>query len=625
MRKRIGIFIGEITSEYQEVVLKAIFRKAGELDYDVFVFCNFGGYGDNVLYAEGEKDIIRIPEFSKLDGIIVAEDTFDIDGMESELEGLLKEKAKCPVVYMRDSKDSFYNVLVEDGEAIADMTRHFIRHHGFKDICFMTGNMRSEDAKKRYHAFMNVMKEEGIPVTDHMIFEGNYWRKKGKEAVDWFMEGRDSYPQAIICSNDYMALSICDELKKRGVRIPEEVCVSGYDDVLEARRYQPSLTSIKAPFEGMGEKAVEMIDNVCAGREQKRVEWLKPVLSLRKSCGCGAGGQLEDLSWMLTKMYIQEDNIKQSVFMTTDYQDAFEEEEYLRVAEKYLQNVNCTKAYLCLHDFEEKKSEEAENENYFSEKMVLKRIFSNDCRGIKCEEEFDRGSILPDSVLEAEKAHGYLIFPIHYKNKNYGYMAFTFDNDAWPGSYIQAYLMSLANAIEDAFMHRELSNLEQIRTLYHVDPLTGIYNRRGYEKHLRRLYERYKEEEKCLSIVSIDMNGLKYINDNFGHAEGDEALCHLARVLEKLVKEDEICARVGGDEFSVLLYSNTEERSREFEKQFAAAMKEEEESFDKPYPFCASVGICCVNDEKNLSLMSCMQLADKRMYMQKKKTKMMRV
>ena len=51
MRRKIGIFMGEVESEYQEVILKSIFARAKELDYDVFVFCNFGSYGDNVLYA----------------------------------------------------------------------------------------------------------------------------------------------------------------------------------------------------------------------------------------------------------------------------------------------------------------------------------------------------------------------------------------------------------------------------------------------------------------------------------------------------------------------------------------------------------------------------------------------
>mgnify|MGYP000764196500 CR=1 FL=1 len=132
-------------------------------------------------------------------------------------------------------------------------------------------------------------------------------------------------------------------------------------------------------------------------------------------------------------------------------------------------------------------------------------------------------------------------------------MAFCFKEQNWMNSYIQAYLMSLANAIEDAKMHDELSNLEQIKSFYLMDTLTGIYNRRGYEKKLSELYDRFKEEEFYLTVVSIDMDGLKYINDQFGHAEGDDALKRLAGVMKKLEKPEEVSARTGGDEFSMLL------------------------------------------------------------------------
>ena len=55
-----------------------------------------------------------------------------------------------------------------------------------------------------------------IEVGEHDIYEGNYWTNRGAKAVDYFLDGKDDYPEAIICANDYMALSICEELKKRG-------------------------------------------------------------------------------------------------------------------------------------------------------------------------------------------------------------------------------------------------------------------------------------------------------------------------------------------------------------------------------------------------------------------------
>jgi len=622
MRKRIGVFMGEVTLEHQEIILKATFEKANSLGYDVFVFCNFGAYGDNVLHTEGEKSVIKIPDLDTLCGIVVVEDTFDIDSMITELRAYLKEKAHCPVVYLRERNEDCYSVLVSGGEAIAEMTRHFIYHHGFRDICFMSGPYDSEDAMDRYNHFLKVMEEAGIEVTEHMVFDGDYWRARGKQAIDWFMEGRTTYPQVIICANDYMALSVCEELKRRGVRIPEDVCVSGYDDVLEARSCRPSITSVSVPFAQLGDKAVELIHNVNSGIPQEKEVWLKPIFRYRRSCGCGEQGAGEDLSWLMTKNYYLEDDMKQTVFMNSEYQDAFEEEDYLRVAEKYLLNVRCNKAFLCLCDRTEEDGD-LDNESGYTEKMILKRIFERGSKTVRCEQLFDRRELLPKEIIENEEAKGYLIFPIHHGNKCYGYMVFWF-KESWPFSYIQAYLMGMGSAIEGAYMHKEISSLEQIKSLYHKDPLTGIYNRRGFERQLQVLHERYEDEGKHLSIVSIDMNDLKYINDNFGHTEGDEALCRLASVLLELIGEDEICARVGGDEFFVLLYADSREREERFEEEFVIAMQQEEERAGKPYPFRASLGICCFSEERDLSLVACMQLADKRMYTQKRKNKMMR-
>lgn len=96
--------MGYITQNYQKDVLQAIFKEANELGYTVFCFANFGAYGDKVLYAEGERGIMYLPDLTQLDGIIVGEDTFDVPGMGNEIYVYLKKNADCPVVYLRGKR-----------------------------------------------------------------------------------------------------------------------------------------------------------------------------------------------------------------------------------------------------------------------------------------------------------------------------------------------------------------------------------------------------------------------------------------------------------------------------------------------------------------------------------------
>lgn len=562
--------MGYITQNYQKDVLQAIFKEANELGYTVFCFANFGAYGDKVLYAEGERGIMYLPDLTQLDGIIVGEDTFDVPGMGNEIYVYLKKNADCPVVYLRTAREGFYRVVMDEGEAIRNMTRHFTQIHGFRDVCFMTGAFDRLDARNRYQGYLDVMHEEGIEVTDHMVFFGDYWREKGKEAVDWFLQGRKpgNYPQAIICSNDYMALSVCEELQHRGIRIPEDVCVSGYDDITESREYYPPLTTAKVPFKEMGKRAVRIIEEALQGEKPEPATTFVPEMCFRQSCGCHEQ-EVENHSWrrMYNKLDAAIEIYNQSLFLNTDYQEAFREEDYLKVTERYFGKLGCDRGFLCLCQKLEN-DENAQLPGAFTDNMILRKIFIKDRPSKDYHEVFPRGMLLPELVNSAAQ--------------------------------------------------KEIADLEQFRNLYHRDSLTGLYNRRGYEHFLRILYSRSKEENRHFTIVSIDMDGLKYINDNFGHAEGDAALTRLSVVLAELVQEDEICARTGGDEFMVLLYYNKEGREEQFVKELYKLLEEEQNRNPKPYPVHASVGYCCVSKSSDMSLAACAQLADSRMYENKK-------
>jgi len=105
------------------------------------------------------------------------------------------------------------------------------------------------------------------------------------------------------------------------------------------------------------------------------------------------------------------------------------------------------------------------------------------------------------------------------------------------------------------------SSEERIKSLSFHDALTGLYNRAYFEEELERYnFPRYYP----LSIVMLDVNGLKVINDTFGHSEGDRLLQHLSQVLTSVSRQGDILARIGGDEFAILLPSTTSEQAHEF-------------------------------------------------------------
>ena len=97
------------------------------------------------------------------------------------------------------------------------------------------------------------------------------------------------------------------------------------------------------------------------------------------------------------------------------------------------------------------------------------------------------------------------------------------------------------------------SEMKELKTLAETDPLLGVLNRRAFVKELNRALAMVERYDAPASLIFIDLNDLKKINDDHGHAAGDEALAHVATVLGDNIRDTDVLGRLGGDEFGLIL------------------------------------------------------------------------
>ncbi len=626
-RKKIGVIIGSVTHNFSSRVCSTVSRKAEEYGYDVYFFTTFNSHGDNLLYGEGEQQIYSLPDYSGFDGIIVAIDSLNIsDGGEALLKRL--RDLSCPVVSLRVCVDGFYNVRVDETVSMERMIRHFIEVHNFRDICFMTGRMELEDARLRFECFKRVMEEAGIAVTDDMIYYGDYWKTFAKPAVDHFLSTRTTmYPQAIICANDYMALAVARELSERGIRVPEEICVSGFDDLMEAQHAEPPLTTVSVNFEEMAERAVEVIDEVAHGQNPSKDQYISTQDKYRGTCGCKRHKVTNKWHSLTKELEERKDINYQTIFMNSDLEGITDENELLNVVHKYNLRNNAKKMWICLCDESEELTEEERNLGTtrleYTKTMVLRAIKNPNNTLQLLEKKFDRSELIPEEERGEIENGSFYFVALHYKNHNLGYVAATFDDYGHYNDFMQPWAMNFAVALENYFLHERLNAMNDIKRLYKEDTLTGISNRRGFEEQARKIYGDSMYLRKHIAVISIDMDNLKKINDVYGHSAGDDALCRVGAALIKVSERREhiVAARTGGDEFVVVWRLDRTNDGELLIKELREELQKINEQSGRPYNAEVSCGMYEVKDASKVALVKALEISDGRMYEDKRQRK----
>lgn len=162
-------------------------------------------------------------------------------------------------------------------------------------------------------------------------------------------------------------------------------------------------------------------------------------------------------------------------------------------------------------------------------------------------------------------------------------------------------------------------SIEKLFTLAYTDMLTGVKNRNAYEEYLNKL-RRNRNMSGNLTVMVVDLNKLKEINDMFGHHSGDEALKTTARCLITSVGDKSEIFRIGGDEFVCFSNSNILSRISEFRDKISF------ENIIKPYNLSVSLGYLIYSSNKDglLDIDDFIKRCDKLMYADKKKSNCVR-
>lgn len=626
-KKKIAMFISVSHNHYQKALITHFSNIFNDNGYYFFVYSFNGAYGTNPAYVEGERVLAQLPSYEDYDGIILCQDTFgDLDAVE-DIYTRIKAKAKCPVVAVRRECGTYNSVLVDEGESMTALMKHLLDDHNYRDFFFVSGPEDHPDAQKRFKCYSKVLNEYGIKVSEKDYVYSNFWNTRGKQDIDELFLKRDGkLPEVIVCANDYMAIAICNELSARNIRVPEDVCVTGFDDIDDAALSDPPLTSVKVSVSEMARATATMLLDMIEGKPVRRREYIKTKAVKRVSCGCMQRDY--DVSFeSMHSFYEKAEKAKhenlQTVFMNIETESAITIKELNVICEKYVyNNIGCKDFFIVYNDF--LKHNETNNNILKGFESTMK--LGTYIKDLKCQDSIDISltprELLPEEVICAEPST-YHISVIHYLDRIYGYSVIRYERGTAPSEFLQYYVTNIGSALEKIRADTQTRQLiARLSAVYILDATTGLSNRHGFDAESKKMYNSVLREGGSMAIIGIDMDGLKIINDTFGHIEGDSSLKALADAIQEACFTDEMCFRVGGDEFQVIAREYSENSVKKFCKRFVEALDKYNQNSGKPYNIQASYGYAICTGYGNRTLSEWMTISDNNMYDMKKSKKL---
>lgn len=621
-RKNIGIILFDITGYYQQQLVHTLSKTASKRGYNLLTFSAFTIYGSDTKNAAGEYNILHLIPYEQLDALIVCHDTFNSNEAVEELWKLVTERCQAPIISIRKKVNGCYNILVEDTDAIPAFVRHFHDVHHFDRIAFMSGPYNHPDAIFRLEKYKEAMAELGLDCPEEYIFEGNFWKDCALDASKHFMSLKKR-PQAIVCANDYMALSLCKELTLQGYSVPQDVAISGFDDVRDARANVPPLTTCSVSIPDMAKKAMETIDTLLNGKEAPACTFVPTKIIIRNSCGCESS-TMKDLS--LSRMYEVElmeqliNHNAHNTFVSISLENMTSAEDigdYLRLED--VPDI-ARDFYLCLGIHGNGAYPQVKKKAPGFAKRSHSIYSLRDLNPIATS-SFETKKLLPPEAIR-EEPMAVFFFPIHYLEYNFGYVAATSNGEEAQDTLFHSWLSLIGNTLENSRIRaKNQALLEKLNMLYHEDFLTKLYNRRGFEQFSEEEFSEAKKHNIKTMTLSIDMDNLKYINDIYGHSHGDLALQTIADAMRQACSGCEICARIGGDEFAVFGYDYSEEKAKQYTENFLQYLKDFNADSSLPYCVNASFGYTISDPSLSISREQYMKVSDDLLYQNKRKRK----
>jgi DNA-binding LacI/PurR family transcriptional regulator/serine phosphatase RsbU (regulator of sigma subunit) len=275
-------------NEYASMLVTAFEFEARQRDVDLYCFA--GGSLHSLAGHEMSRNrCYGLVSKQSLDAMVV----LSLSASAEVIESFLGRLPDMPTVTLGHQAQGVPVVASDNAAGMREAVVHLISAHGRRRVAFLRGPVENQEAQTRFQAYRDALRDFGLPYDPALVCNGNFDVEAGRRATRELLERGTAF-DALVGANDFSTLGALEVLRERGISVPHQVAVVGFDDAEEARGATPTLSTVRQPYFELAAHALDLLGDILDGKPGPERLVLGSRLVRRRSCGCLSDGAPSD-------------------------------------------------------------------------------------------------------------------------------------------------------------------------------------------------------------------------------------------------------------------------------------------------------------------------------------------
>ncbi len=648
---RIGFVSDYFNSEYAANLIKGVKSFCVENDVELLLFPLGDIANKKPLYNNFEYAAVASHLKAKnLDGLIVTASTFMHSLTIDEYVDYLKQFEPLKIVNIAAELPGIHSVVSDCSAAYEALLNYVIKNQKCRKLALMGVDSQSPEVIERTEIFKNVLKQNGIDPESATYFKSKFDYSSAYSELSVYNKTHNGIDfDAIIALNDDSAFACMDFCTKRvNLNVPQDIIVTGFDNIQRSSFCSPTLSSVNQKIEDIGFTAAQTVYNLLNDKKVPLLQKVKAQAILRTSTA---------KNQEIQKAFIDNDNIcldktsEKEVSNAATVSEWYNKRNHILQAANFLSGVDSNiliedlgpvlvhamRAFgfqggmIVVYDHPVEMPEPFAFFKFPDKAKVISgfdydtHFTTNDLSEAVT---FNPNEcILPPGIFRTPPS-GSIIIALFHNLIQYGYMILRCD--AYDFGVYDIIQHSLSTLLDFSYFYTKLQNEHsqikaqnsKLNLIAHTDELTGLNNRRGFMDFGQLALDNCKTIKQSGLVIMCDLDGLKNINDTYGHETGDLAIKAIAEILNSNFRSNDILGRIGGDEFVLICPSLSELNFCKIKKRINKSCRNWSKLHRSKFTLSLSSGtVAFPNAEHGYDMEYLLGKADEAMYKEKRKKK----